>query len=254
MAVVDPNPGKFTRDWQNQVYMFGVSDTNDNGERFPEMMYTVARDQALAYLDTEIGISCPKTTFIEKHDLRSTEWTRWMYLKLTHRPVREIKSVSFHYGSVKIFECPLAWVNLHSPLSGQMTLMPIAGELTNVPLVGFKWLGMFGISTQSEYMPDFIHVEYTAGYDVPELPGDMTHVAGMIQSMMMLNIAGDLISGAGIASKSIGVDGLSQMINTTSSPTCAGYGARVIQYWKDLDRILPPLQRKYRGGVGLEVG
>ncbi len=69
----------------------------------------------------------------------------------------------------------------------------------------------------------------------------------MMASLYVLNPAGDLIAGAGIASKSIGIDALHQSINTTSSATNAGYGARIIQYQKDLKPLLKEIRSEYHG-------
>jgi len=86
-----------------------------------------------------------------------------------------------------------------------------------------------------------------------DIPADVMHVGGMYASMFLLNPAGDMVAGAGIASKSVGVDGLSQSISTTASATNAGYGSRIIQYWNDIKMQLPALRAKYRQGSMIEV-
>ena len=68
-----------------------------------------------------------------------------------------------------------------------------------------------------------------------------------------LDRVGDLLGGAGIASQSISLDGLSQSFNTTSSSTSAGYGARLIQYEKEIKAGLPKL-RSYFHPIALHVG
>lgn len=79
-----------------------------------------------------------------------------------------------------------------------------------------------------------------------QVPADVLDAVGNFASRNALNIAGDLIAGAGIASKSVSQDGLSQSINTTSSATNSGYGARIIQFEKYLDALMPALVAKYR--------
>jgi hypothetical protein len=69
----------------------------------------------------------------------------------------------------------------------------------------------------------------------------------MKASMGALNIAGDLIAGAGIATKSLSMDGLSQSISTTASATNAGYGARILQYNKEIDERMKNLRNYYLG-------
>lgn len=85
------------------------------------------------------------------------------------------------------------------------------------------------------------------------IPDDVLHIGAMYACMFALNPAGDMIAGAGIASKSISIDGLSQSVSTTASATNAGYGSRLIQYWNDIKRQLPALRAKYRNGGMIEV-
>jgi hypothetical protein len=84
-------------------------------------------------------------------------------------------------------------------------------------------------------------VEYTA-YNVDPL---ILRAISLLAAMLPLNIAGDLIAGAGIASQSLSIDGLSQSIATTASATSAGYGARIIQYQKELSQVMSVLRGEY---------
>jgi len=78
------------------------------------------------------------------------------------------------------------------------------------------------------------------------VPEDILHAIGYLAAMLPLDIAGDLIIGAGIASSSISVDGLSQSIGSTSSATNSGYGARILSFSKQLKAMLPRLRAQYR--------
>ena len=66
-------------------------------------------------------------------------------------------------------------------------------------------------------------------------------------SLGPLNIAGDLLGGAGVASQSLSIDGLSQSIATTSSATNAGYGARIINYERQIKDNVKSLRDFYKG-------
>jgi len=248
-----PKSARFTKEWLDASYLFGVSDTDDTFTTFPGTMYEVARDYALAFLHTEIGVRCPVQEFEHKEDYRAFEWNRWIHVKLPERPVVEVMSASLYYGTMKLYDVPREWINVRDPLSGHVRIVPVTGKIDQMALVGFAWMGYF-VSQYGPYLPDFIRFRYKAGYSIEDLPGDLTHLAGMVQSMMMLNVAGDLIVGAGIANLSVSLDGLSQSIGTTSSATNAGYGARIIQYWKDIKVLAPALKAKYQGGaIGVEV-
>lgn len=83
-------------------------------------------------------------------------------------------------------------------------------------------------------------------WSINTVPADMKRAIGLMAAMLPLDIAGDLIAGAGIANFSKGVDGLSMSIGTTASPTNSGYGARVLQFAKELKTLLPALRARYR--------
>lgn len=94
-------------------------------------------------------------------------------------------------------------------------------------------------------VPAIWHFTYRAGFEPGTAPPDIKHAISMWAAIGVLNIAGDLIVGAGIASKSVSLPGLSQNINTTSSATNAGFGARIIEYQKEIKQLIPNLRRHY---------
>ena len=77
-------------------------------------------------------------------------------------------------------------------------------------------------------------------------PPAILNAVGLLAAMLPLDTAGDLIVGAGIASKSMSVDGLSTSINTTASSTNAGYGARMLSYKNRLKDLIKSIKRDYR--------
>ena len=95
------------------------------------------------------------------------------------------------------------------------------------------------------YSVKYWRVRYLTGFT--EIPTDLLNVIGKTAAINIFHIAGDLILGAGIASFSLGVDGLSQSISSTSSATNAGYGARILGYQDDIKKMMPILIAKYGG-------
>lgn len=86
----------------------------------------------------------------------------------------------------------------------------------------------------------------TISYKLYTCPNLLLKCISYIAAILPLDTAGDLIAGAGIGSFSIGVDGLSQTVNTTSSATNAGYGAKIISYKEQLKSAMKILKSKYR--------
>lgn len=78
------------------------------------------------------------------------------------------------------------------------------------------------------------------------LPSDLKHAIGIKgATLLLLHVAGDLILGAGIASQSLSVDGLSQSIDTTSSAMYNGYSARAHDLDKQYQGVIKALKSQY---------
>lgn len=83
-------------------------------------------------------------------------------------------------------------------------------------------------------------------WQVDTLPAPLVRAVGLQASTLALGVAGDLIAGAGIATQSTSLDGLSQSIATTASATNAGYGARLGQFERELKGLMKTLRATYR--------
>ncbi len=79
------------------------------------------------------------------------------------------------------------------------------------------------------------------------MPPVLVELVGKYASFGPLNIAGDLLGGAGIASQNISLDGLSTGFSTTSSATNSGFGARLLIYRGEIKDWIPTLMRYYKG-------
>lgn len=88
--------------------------------------------------------------------------------------------------------------------------------------------------------------DVTIDYELHTIPAGLIQAIGFVAAALPLDTAGDLIAGAGIGSFSIGVDGLSQSVATTSSATNAGYGAKLISYKTQVKQIINSYKSKYK--------
>lgn len=87
----------------------------------------------------------------------------------------------------------------------------------------------------------------TISYFLDTLPSNIKHLIGLKSACnFILQVAGDLILGAGIASSSIGIDGLSQSIQTTSSAMYSGYSSRIDYYEKQYETLRAAIKAEYR--------
>lgn len=236
-----------------EVYLFGVSLKDDSGNTMSDSMIEFYIRSAQAWLEREINILLHPTNILkETHDYIMQDYTNFFYVKCNYLPVRKVTSVSMKFPvSSDMITFDPKWLKVDSR-NGMINLVPTAGSFSTIMMgQGGSFLPLLYTSTLS--IPAIIEIDYEAGFPAGEVPPDMLEVIGMKAAMGPLNIAGDLLGGAGIASSSISLDGLSQSISTTSSPEFAGYGARILQYHKIIDAVISKFRATYGGSLQMAV-
>jgi len=236
-------------EWLKRRFLFGVSLTDDFGNDYPDEMFDLAIQSAIFQIETELGIVITKRQFVERLDMTFNDYLRSYQIQLSNRPLDTDLPITWRFkvGNSQASTIPADWVQVRDAEIGIIEIIPGLGT---IPLSwgagGFYWYGRF--YPWDSRIPAFHEVTYTAGLcPGAGIPADIQMAIGWIASMLPLDTAGDLIAGAGVASYSIGMDGLSQSLNTTSSATNSGYGARILSYQKQLEKALPRLRGRYRG-------
>ena len=280
----DPQPGEedpsldlISIDELKTFYLFGLDLTNDLGEPYPDSLFAFWIKNAVSWLERKLDIPIlPVTILEERHDYFRDDYDNYIYIQLNRYPlisIEEVKMVLPGEQVVQVFEQDWVHPERHS---GQLQLVPGTGTAGSI-LLGASGAWIPFIYGNNKFIPDAFRVRYTAGFGQyppgswgfapgsnppsvshpdPQLdryPDIIKELIGKIASFGPLNIAGDLLGGAGIASQSVSIDGLSQNFNTTSSATSAGYGARLIQYNKEIKDQIPTLYRHYHGARVIAV-
>jgi hypothetical protein len=229
------------------VYLFGLDLTDDGGVAYPDIMFEWSIAFAIDWLEKELDIRIRPTVLTgERYDYFRADYIQWVTIKLRESPVISVESVKVIWPSdQEVITFDPTWIKLRKD-SGQVNIIPTAGTLSQVVLTGGgSFLPL--LAAGRSWIPDLYEIDFTAGFAEGELPMDLRELIGKKASFGPLNVAGDLLGGAGIASQSIGIDGLSQSYNTTSSATNAGYGARILQYEREIKEQLPMARRYYKG-------
>lgn len=233
------------------TFLFGVDMTDDNGDPFPESMFEFYIRSATEWLESEIpGLILVNKEITEHKDYYLNDYANFNFLRLNWFPATEVSEISIQFPlSTNVLTFNPAWFRIDS-ISSQTRLIPTQGSISSILLgQGGNYLPLF--YSGQDNMPMVWKVIYRAGFLPGKVPVNIKELIGMKAAMGPLNVAGDLIAGAGIASKSIGIDGLSQSISTTSSATNAGYGARILQYNKEIKSRMDALKNLY--GVNLTM-
>jgi hypothetical protein len=233
-------------------YLFGLDLTDDSGTPLPDSLYEHYIKSAVSWLEARLDIKIATTVVTnEEHDFFKNDYHTYILLQTDHVPVLSIERIELVLPTAqKVIQYRPEWVNSLLE-AGQINVIPGNGELSVVTLgLSGAWLPF--VYGRTKHLPNVFQMDYTAGFAKGKVPPVLIDAIGMYASFGPLNILGDLIAGAGIASQSISLDGLSQSVNTTSSATNSGYGARILQYTKQLKDMLPQLRRAYHP-IGLAV-
>lgn len=230
-----------------QRYLFGVDLTDDEGNPLPDEVFQFYILSAIAWLEHELDIPVLPTSYErELSDYYRNDYQNFTIIQLENYPVLSIEEFAVEYPSGQnVIVFPDEWLRLDRN-HGLLRVVPTAGTLSEI-LIGQGGSFLPAIYNGMDYLPDLFAVSYTAGFEDGELPFNLLDLIGKVASFGPFNIFGDLIAGAGIATVSLAIDGLSQSIGTTSSATNSGYGARLIQYQKEVKDWIPKLRRFYKG-------
>jgi len=230
-----------------ETFLFGVNLADDNGKQMPDSVIEFYIQAATRWIERQLSVALlPATITNESHDYYYSDYAQYSFVKLLNYPVRKVCKVAMRFPlSTEVLAFDPSWYRIEH-IAGQVNLIPTQGSFSAILMgQGGSFLPM--LYSGNDYVPHIIQVDYEAGYEDGEIPEDILNLIGMKAAIGPLNIAGDLIAGAGIANKSISLDGLSESIGTTSSATNAGYGARIIQYEKQIKEQISLVRRNLKG-------
>lgn len=231
------------------LYFYGVDIKSQDGSSLSnETILTyikAATDEIQKFLDIKLV-----KQFIEENvDYYADRENANLPIIVTSFFINEPLSLVGKIGGSTIIKYPRAWFSVkksnQDQYRKQFRLLPTGiGASTESGQVilqsSIASLAIFG----HRNIPNYYVTQYITGFE--KMPYDILNVIGKLASIGLFNIAGDIILGAGIANMSLGIDGLSQSIGTTSSATSSGYGSRIIQYQKEIKNTLDRLKKNYK--------
>lgn len=238
-------------------FFHGVTIRNARGEELSDTVFEFYIAAAQSQLTNYLGITLVPTTVVdESHAYNRLDFRQYAFLTLRKGPVMSVESVNIRWqgNNGPQIQFPVEWASWN-PASYQPRLNLVPGATTYsgaMIMSGGLFLPMLARGVLS-YVPDVFRVSYTAGMSVDDIDQDVILALGLMASIGPFNIAGDLIAGAGIASKSMSIPGLSQSISTTSSATNSGYGSRIGQYNEQLKSLLPQLRARFGSNITMAV-
>lgn len=220
----------------------GIDLVTYDGEYLSRSLLASSINSAIAVAEQTFDIALTKKEVKgELHDYDGYGFNDYEYTALFTRPVRQIERMVLLYGNKEYFEIPKEWIKLDSK-QGEITIFPTTG---NLMLINPAQSAALPFYIKKKYMPMAISVDYTAGLEKDEIPANLMEFIMKRAAIPVLQVWGDQIIGAGIASSSVSIDGLSQSIGTTQSAMYGGASARIQDYKNDIKELTPIIRRYF---------
>lgn len=234
-----------------QVYLVNPTNTD---EVLPSSVIQNAIDAAVSRLEKTIRAAIRKTEQrIEFHDYDQDLFGQYVFIELDQYPVADVTSLELVQGEhgATVWTVPEVMIQLHDEDFGMIQILPIAGSASTydpaiMPLVSGHYY--------ASHVPSRIKVTYTYGMDALDKDLDplIIRAIGMMAAIQPLDILGDILIGAGVASISTSFDGISQSVNTTASAENSAMSARIKSFERQLygdprtPGLVQALQTEYR--------
>jgi hypothetical protein len=251
-AVYEKNKGLiFSPEELFNIYFYGINiQSKDCTELSDETIKFYLRT-AQGEIEKSLGIRLFTELISENYDYFRDDYENNFPFIRTSLPVRDTKTLIGRLNGVEQIRYPEQWLAEKFYRSGlpyrQFGVVPNGSVINadaDVILTGVS--SYYGLRSYPQ-IPNYWFVQFITGFEPGKVPEELMNIIGMWAAIPILAIAGDLILGAGIASQSLSIDGLSQSISSTSSATNAGYGARIVEYRKTVKESLSRWKRAYSG-------
>ena len=218
-------------------YEDGIDEDGDADTRtdFDDTTYLAAMDdkqQAKLYVREQ---GYPFRTVASRHEFR---------VKLIRRPVRDVLTANFvdpYYGNTIIDLMPYRIVK--KGFSGVCYFRPRQLRST-ASTFQFVWENYIRSAYNRDLQRIFL-IDYETGYEnCVNVPDELRYIIKKLAACTLMNIYGDGKLAA-IASRSVNLNSVSESINTTLSATSATFGARIMQYQKEIKEWFAQNRSKY---------
>jgi hypothetical protein len=228
-------------------YLTGFTFTGADGQELSPTFFEDKLANAISKLEDITSIDIlQREICVEKHDYFTTDYLNYAFMQLYRTPAQSVKEVRAVYPTgqtIQVF--PSEWVRLYVEHS-QFHLVPTSGSLAQVMLGGGNGYLPF-IFAGLSYLPMLWEVDYTSGFAENAVPREIVTVICKLAAIEVLTLMSDLVGPLGIASSSLGIDGMSQSI----SRQLPAFKARIDMYKTDLGLPGASSDGKYNTG---EIG
>lgn len=232
-------------------YLTDIPTRGLGGQRLNDLVIERKIKIAAQQIENLLSVKLTKQKISESQDFDAAEFKTWGFIR-TNYLIMELKALQGKLNMSAQIIYPTSWMSYNRSLDKMRVVHIVAGQQESgvngtsqqtYVAVFSNAFPLFG-RVNSTYIPNYWYMEYVTGWD--KVPMEITDAIGKIISTQVLAIMGDVAFGAGIASKSISIDGASESVSTTQSAENSLYSARIRQYANELQKEdLPRLRQRY---------
>lgn len=251
-----------------KAYMYGIKVMDPNsGQEMGDKFYNHVLETAISRAENALDVAIlPRLVEDEHHDFHSSDYNSYMFTETFRKPIVQAERLKLEMTGFSLFDYPADWWKVYN-LAGHIELFPTAlmqatgamgggaiYQSASMPIMN-PMMGMGARTTA----PQLIHVDYVAGM-LPrkhqyaqewECPADLEQLVIKIALKEIYQVWGNLIIGAGIAGKTLSVDGISESIQTTQTAMYGGASAQIVQINEDIENLMSGLKAYYGMNLGI---
>lgn len=251
-----------TPDDMRYTYMWGIDFKATNGSKFSDEQVQFFIDAATKEMERLLNITIVKRRVKSEFSVEQRNLKKGIDYDDEETPYDFSYRKIQRYGMIQTKQRPILNVTrctLINKGQNDVDLLPsVVPDKKNGVLKFLKrpwkpndtWTGIsdsisrYGAETWNPHL--FYAVDYDAGFETSDdAPMDLRQAIGKMAAISLLNVIGDGLM-AGFSSSSLSMDGVSESFSSTQSATSAMYGARIMEYRKEMEDYIN--QNKFKFG------
>lgn len=234
------------------LYFYGINTRSRDGQELSmdtvRMNIIAAQQEIEKYLEIRFN-----KQFVEHTQAyyKDDYWGGFPILNVKLPVALPLSFIGFLNGIEQI-KYPLDWMNIKKDSEGhyykKIHLIPTGSTTSraNADIILTGITAYLGLTSYGQ-VPNYFTIQYLTGYDYDKLPVDLLNAVGKMAAISVFAMLGDIVLGTGgITGISLGMDGLSQNISTSSSPGSHAYTARCKQYAEEIENTMKRLKLFYK--------
>lgn len=242
----DPAESVVSIDELKARFLFGLDLRDLKGNPMPDELFAYYRRLAVAWVERRAQIQITQMVVEDERQdfVKPNRRTAPLQLRCHRIPVQSVQSVALEYPYRQPVPFGADAVKLRTN-TGKVTIYPVGRTDYGPSPYGAPTFG--NMSYFEQLIPNGWRISYVAGFAPGQVPPEIVDAVGKMASLGPLALAGDLLGGVGVASRSLSIDGLSQSLSTVRSGQGGIYGSRIAAYLAEMDKSLPLIRAAYRG-------